>query len=1403
MRGLSSDVFRSMVRARNLVNLLLVLLLVAAADVTIPSPAAAVSLGSYPGLTALAPNDDSSSGAVPLGFTLSFFGHDYSSVYVNNNGNVTFDSPQGTYTPYGLSSTTRVIIAPFFADVDTRTGGTVSYGTIDYGGRVAFCVQWRDVGYYSGHNDKTNSFELILVDRSDVSRGDFDAVFRYERIQWETGDASGGSGGFGGASATVGYANGSGMTGTFFDQEGSGVNGSLLDSGPNALVSAGSSPGVLLFHLEPGSLAAPYQPPSSSVTEPVKPTIVLIGGLWSDYGPDGGASGQTWHGTALDLRDRGYTVLIPPMRAGHPSTYVMDSMGDIQENAARLDAWLADTTQHPEEAVTPGTQVVLVGHSMGGLIARAFASSRQGLSTSQVEVVGIYQIDTPNLGSPLAALGSYLPFVGLGSAAFRELAQPGVYINLFNLVVAPTTEVPTRHVKSDFFPDSATAQVDSNWLSLTRVGQLLVIDVLKKLYLGVPNDGLVSTQSASFDPDWWLPNSLHKGSLLVHAVHGKGIFGLKDLWSHAECMPPERGTKAGSAMFPDLAKFLAQVSASAAASLNSSSSRTTASMSQSRPALATLELDALSPTDLDSASGWTTCAQDEVGLSSGSTALVPFSVGADGALISVSTDAGTPTVSVVDSDGAPVDCETTSASGQTMGVISCAAGQYVARIGLSGADTATASINVTDAGASELRVSAPAQAAAGSDFTVEAGIYENAVRQTGDIFTASAGGDSVLLRDDGLAPDSVAGDGVFSGTLTAPASGTADVIVNASGSDIEGTAFTRVAHALVTVAVPRARLSGPFTWRTTTGTSGKADALLFDVGVHASQDCTLRVAGTVTSGSTVAQPGTVVTLSAGSDATVTLTVSPDELETFDASGAFALSSVDLLDMTDQNLTAIDSATPALTGTLAPSDVEYSACSIGLEGSAPTNTAPVELAGEAVSTTTTIAGVELSFDDGTTWYQAPAPDAGWGSNDELWSCAFILPEGEFGVTAQALDENGDPIPGARSQCSFAVDRTAPTTTATVDPSGWSKQATITLAADDGTGSGVAQTLYSVDGGPEQAYAGPFTVATESAQVTFSSTDLAGNQEATEYISPQVDTTAPSTTDNTDGSWHKAPVTVALTPTDNAGGSGMSGGDARTEYKLDSGDWTTGTSVTVTAPASHANDGSHTISYRSSDAAGNVEADKTCTVKIDTTPPAGSFTLNGGAATTTTPNVTVGNAVSDANGVSAMRFSTDGKASWSGWASYAASESMSVPGGDGAKTVWGQYRDPVGNVFESSASIILATPAPTPTPTPPISPEITLKLSGLKHGAIKHGKRLTAKGVVTPTSLAGSRLTLTAQLKKGRKWVKAKTAAATISSAGAYSWKYKPRKKGTYRLRGTIAKTADHVAAKTAWRSFKVK
>ena len=83
----------------------------------------------------------------------------------------------------------------------------------------------------------------------------------------------------------------------------------------------------------------------------------------------------------------------------------------------------------------------------------------------------------------------------------------------------------------------------------------------------------------------------------------------------------------------------------------------------------------------------------------------------------------------------------------------------------------------------------------------------------------------------------------------------------------------------------------------------------------------------------------------------------------------------------------------------------------------------------------------------------------------------------------------------------------------------------------------------------------------------------------------------------------------------------------------------------------------------------------------------------------------------------------------------------------------------------------------------------------------GKGVTAKGKVTPTSLAGSQVKITVQRKSGGKWMTVKSVMRKISANGTYSWKYTPVKSGTYRMRTTIAKTSTNASAATKWHGFK--
>lgn len=207
-------------------------------------------------------NDDGSSEPYQLGFRINFFGRVQDTLYVNNNGNVTFDLPLPTYTPQRISETGRVIIAPFWADVDTlgTRSSPVTYGRGVVNGRPAFAANWRNVGYYQRKDDKLNSFQLVLIDRSDTAPGNFDIEFNYETIQWESGEVSGGAGGTGGYAARAGYSNGSTVQAEGnFELPGSGISRSFLDSNANGLIRRrlnSDVPGRIVLEVRSGGVAS-------------------------------------------------------------------------------------------------------------------------------------------------------------------------------------------------------------------------------------------------------------------------------------------------------------------------------------------------------------------------------------------------------------------------------------------------------------------------------------------------------------------------------------------------------------------------------------------------------------------------------------------------------------------------------------------------------------------------------------------------------------------------------------------------------------------------------------------------------------------------------------------------------------------------------------------------------------------------------------------------------------------------------------------------------------------------------------------------------------------------------------------------------------------------------------------
>ena len=161
--------------------------------------------------------------------------------------------------------------------------------------------------------------------------------------------------------------------------------------------------------------------------------------------------------------------------------------------------------------------------------------------------------------------------------------------------------------------------------------------------------------------------------------------------------------------------------------------------------------------------------------------------------------------------------------------------------------------------------------------------------------------------------------------------------------------------------------------------------------------------------------------------------------------------------------------------------------------------------------------------------------------------------------------------------IGYDYQPPVTTAAGIPVGWSSaRVVVTLTATDDV-SGVARIQYAVGDGPLVNYTGPFTVEAQGVtKIAFSSVDKAGNREQTRVATVRIDGTPPVTTTQVAGTYVGS-AQIVLSPSD-----GLSG-VAKTRWVLD-GVEGSGTTVSVSTR------GFHTLTYGSTDAAGNVEESK---------------------------------------------------------------------------------------------------------------------------------------------------------------------------------------------------------------------
>jgi hypothetical protein len=157
-----------------------------------------------------------------------------------------------------------------------------------------------------------------------------------------------------------------------------------------------------------------------------------------------------------------------------------------------------------------------------------------------------------------------------------------------------------------------------------------------------------------------------------------------------------------------------------------------------------------------------------------------------------------------------------------------------------------------------------------------------------------------------------------------------------------------------------------------------------------------------------------------------------------------------------------------------------------------------------------------------------------------------------------------------------------------------------------------------------------------------------------------------------------ATLSLTWSDGTGS-----GVVRMKFSNDGTTWTAWEPLAATkAWTLPAGDGYKTVRAMFRDAAGNNSIVYSDYIRVDTIPPTGSIIINGGAATTTSRNVSLGLTWNDGtgSGVAKMRFSNDGS-HWGAWEMPVVPKPYTLPSSTPAYyTVRVQYLD-AGNNYSA--------------------------------------------------------------------------------------------------------------------------
>ncbi|CAG7614373.1 hypothetical protein PAESOLCIP111_01702 [Paenibacillus solanacearum] len=376
---------------------------------------------------------------------------------------------------------------------------------------------------------------------------------------------------------------------------------------------------------------------------------------------------------------------------------------------------------------------------------------------------------------------------------------------------------------------------------------------------------------------------------------------------------------------------------------------------------------------------------------------------------------------------------------------------------------------------------------------------------------------------------------------------------------------------------------------------------------------------------------------------------------------------------------IDKTKPTLTADITSDNAAYT------DGTWAAKDVTITVSAQDQVTLSGLKSVKYSFNEGAAWSDYSVP-------------LSLTADGTYSLQVQAADQAGNL---EEKSYTIKLDKTAPALTVdwkTSDnqpyiPGTWTTLPVTLSAVSSDSGSGLARTQYSLNGGATWTdYTEPVTVSAEGAHdVRIQASDQAGNT-VTRNGAVQIDQTAPQTTavltkeDNTtyaSGEWSKQAVTLNASFMD-------SGSDLNQKlYSLNEG----ATWLNYTAPLNFQTDGTHEVWLKGIDNAG-LEDTHRVTIQIDTAAPALGAAVETASGTNypvgtwSTDKVTLTLNPSDAggSGLAVTQYSLDDGASWTDY-------TIPVTVTDGVYAVRARTSDHAGNTADGSWSVKVDTVHPS--------------------------------------------------------------------------------------------------------------